>query len=95
MNEFNAHGLCPLCRWRSLQHGPWTPAQVQEAAQDIGCAPDEFEDWCDDCFVCHVGLHDVKHATELAGRPLVLTEPRYVVQQAGIAGLMALFWRKP
>lgn len=92
IDAHTAQGICAMCQKRPLQHGPWTAEQVAEVAADIGCDLAEFQDWCDDCFVAFVGMHDVKHATELAGRRLVLTEPRYVAQQGGVMGLVGLFF---
>jgi len=88
INPLIAQGLCADCGTRPLQHGPWIEAEVLEAAQDIGCAPEDFADCCDDCFVANVAAGDVVYAEKLAGRPLVLAQPRHVVQRSGIAHLL-------
>lgn len=62
-------GKCPDCTGGTLHHGPWSHAQIAEAAEDIGMPPEDFVDTCDGCFVQHVCHGDTKYAAELMGRP--------------------------
>lgn len=77
--ELLANGLCEICQAKT-DHGPWTAEQLKDVCDDLGTAPEEFADWCDDCFVSHVGMGDAVYAQTLAKRPLRLTRPDYVVQ---------------
>lgn len=85
INPFIARGVCAECETHPLQHGPWTEAEVQEVAHEIGCEPVEFTDCCDDCFLAHVAEGDEAYAQKLAGRPLVLASSGQSVQPSGIA----------
>lgn len=75
-------GKCELCQG-ALQHGPWTDEQITETVADTG--EPNFGDWCDDCFLHHVGIGDLRYASELAGRPLQLS------MSTGFAALLRAF----
>lgn len=72
-------GLCEFCKCPT-EHGPWTDAQIAEVVADLGCALDDFSDFCDDCFVVHVGLGCVETAQRLVDRPLQLLNPEHLAQ---------------
>lgn len=65
-------GLCEFCQ-QATQHGPWSDEQIAEVLADVGMELGDFADYCDDCFVIHVGRGDVAYAQKMLGRPL---EPR-------------------
>ncbi|MFT4266558.1 MAG: hypothetical protein QM586_04940 [Xenophilus sp.] len=64
-------GLCPDCAPGVLRHGPWSNAQMAEAAADIGMPVADFRDCCDACMVALLG-GDVAYVQSLIhpeGRP--------------------------
>lgn len=70
-------GLCALCD-NPVEHGPWTSEQIAEVASDTGAPAEEFQDWCDDCFVENITMGDAAHAAKLLGRPMKLRKPENV-----------------
>lgn len=59
-------GECGICG-NAVEHGTYTKEQIEELAKDIGITPQEFEDWCDDCFVENITQGDVHEASRLLG----------------------------
>lgn len=72
-------GLCEMCQAKT-QHGPYTEEQIKVICADLGTDPDEFADWCDDCFVMYVGKGDATYAQGLTAHELQVTKPEYVEQ---------------
>lgn len=69
-------GICPECRRHALPDGPYTPASLREAAEDIGCGIDEFTDCCGPCFVRDIAGGDPVRAQRFYGdKPLNLNPP--------------------
>lgn len=67
-------GRCPDCKTGVLQHGPWSKAEIEAMAKEIGMPCVDFYDCCDDCFVRDVGLGDAAYAQSMCpDRKLVLT----------------------
>lgn len=62
-------GLCTDCGQPTF-HGPWTDAEIEDAADDIGMPPGDFCDLCDGCFVSQVCAGNLDHAELLLGRKL-------------------------
>lgn len=77
--ELAKQGLCEMCRSKT-RHGPYTPEQIHAICSELGTDPDEFADWCDDCFVAYVGNGDAAYAQELSSHELQVTKPEYVEQ---------------
>lgn len=77
--ELAKQGLCEMCRAKT-RHGPYTPEQIHAICSELGTDPDEFADWCDDCFVAYVGNGDAAYAQGLSSHELQVTKPEYVEQ---------------
>lgn len=72
-------GLCEICQAKT-HHGPYTAEQITEVCADLGSDPEEFGDWCDDCFVTCIANGDAAYAQGLSDHPLLVTKPEYVEQ---------------
>lgn len=77
--ELAKQGLCEMCRSKT-RHGPYTPEQIHAICSELGTDPDEFADWCDDCFVAYIGNGDAAYAQGLSSHELQVTKPEYVEQ---------------
>lgn len=72
-------GLCEICQAKT-HHGPYTVKQITEVCADLGTDPDEFGDWCDDCFVTLIANGDAAYAQGLSTHELQVTKPEYLDQ---------------
>ena len=72
-------GLCVDCD-NTLECGPLTHDQIEEAGKDMGISIEEFSDVCDDCFVQDIARGDVKYAEYLLSRPMKLRKPGIIFQ---------------
>ena len=77
--ELAKQGLCEMCRSKT-RHGPYTPEQIHAICSELGTDPDEFADWCDDCFVAYIGNGDAAYAQGLSSHELQVTKQEYVEQ---------------
>lgn len=86
--ELAKQGLCEMCQAK-IHHGPYTTEQIQAICADLGTDPDEFADWCDDCFVMYVGNGDAAYAQGLSTHELQVTKPEHVEQLRNMKFLAA------
>lgn len=69
--ELAKQGLCEMCQ-HPVPHGPYTDAELDAIAADLGTDPAEAFDWCDNCLLHNCFADDRPYAERLLERPLTL-----------------------